>query len=128
VTEAARDLVDYMLFVDEAPLVGPVKGTAGFAESFVARGPRDAQGRSLREFDLRRRVFKYPCSYMIYTPAFDGLPPQAKNAVFTRLWEVLSGRETDQRYRGLTLQDRQAIVSILRETKPDLPDFFKPVG
>jgi hypothetical protein len=127
-TEAARDLVDYMLFVDEAPLVGPVKGAAGFAESFVARGPRDAQGRSLREFDLRRRVFKYPCSYMIYTPAFDGLPPQAKNAVFARLWEVLSGRETHQRYRGLTLQDRQAIVSILRETKPDLPDFFKPVG
>ena len=54
VTDAARDLVDYMLFVDEAPLVGPVKSTSGFAESFVARGPRDGQGRSLREFDLRR--------------------------------------------------------------------------
>src|SRR5262245_61693977 len=41
VTEAARDLVDYMLFVDEAPLTGPVKGGSGYAESFVARGPKD---------------------------------------------------------------------------------------
>ena len=125
VTEAARDLVDYLLFVDEAPLTGPVKGGSGFAESFGARGPRDGQGRSLRDFDLRRRLFKYPCSYMIYTPAFDALPPAAKNAVYTRLWEVLSGRETQPRYRSLTPQDRQAIVSILRETKRDLPTYFQ---
>jgi hypothetical protein len=124
VTEAARDLVDYMLFVDEAPLVGPVKSTSGFAESFVARGPRDGQGRSLRELDLRRRLFKYPCSYMIYTPAFDALPPAAKNAVYSRLWEVLSGKDASPRYKGLAAQERQAIVSILRETKKDLPDYF----
>jgi hypothetical protein len=128
VIEAARDLVDYMLFVDEAPLTGPVKGGSGFAESFTAQGPKDGQGRSLRELDLRRRLFKYPCSYMIYTPAFDSLPPAAKNAVYARLWEVLSGRETQPRYRGLTPQDRQAIVSILRETKRDLPDYFQPAG
>jgi hypothetical protein len=125
VTEAARDLVDYMLFVDEAPLAGPVKGGSGFAETFAARGPRDGQGRSLRDFDLRRRLFKYPCSYMIYTPAFDALPPAAKTAVYARLWEVLSGRDTQPRYRGLTVQDRQAIVAILRETKRDLPDYFR---
>jgi hypothetical protein len=128
VTESARDLVDYMLFVDEAPLTGPIKGGSGFAESFGARGPRDMQGRSLRDFDLRRRLFKYPCSYMIYTPAFDTLPAPAKNAVYSRLWEVLSGRDTQPRYRRLTPQDRQAIVSILRETKRDLPEYFKPIG
>jgi hypothetical protein len=127
VTEAARDLVDYMLFVDEAPLAGPVKGGSGFAESFGAKGVRDGQGRSLRDFDLRQRLFKYPCSYMIYTPAFDALPAAAKGAVYSRLWEVLSGRDKQPRYRGLTLQDRQAIVSILRETKRDLPDYFQPV-
>ena len=125
VAEAARDLVDYMLFVDEAPLTGPVKSTSGFAESFAARGPRDGQGRSLREFDLRRRLFKYPCSYMIYTPAFDSLPPAAKNTVYSRLWEVLSGKDVSPRYKGLAAQDRQAIVSILRETKKDLPDYFR---
>ena len=127
-TEAARDLVDYMLFVDEAPLTGPMKGGSGFAETFSAKGPRDGQGRSLRDFDLRRRLFKYPCSYMIYTPAFDGLPTVAKNAVYTRLWDVLSGRDTEPRYRSLSPQDRQAIVSILRETKRDLPTYFQPLG
>ena len=127
VSEAARDLVDYLLFVDEAPFVGPVHGSAGYAEVFTKAGPRDSKGRSLREFDLRRRIFRYPCSYMIYTPAFDKLPPRAKDVVYARMWEVLSGREKAPRYRSLTLADRQAIVEILRDTKPDLPSFFQPV-
>ena len=42
-----------MLFLDEAPLTGPVKGNAGFAEWFAAQGPRDGKGRSLRDLDLR---------------------------------------------------------------------------
>jgi hypothetical protein len=125
VTDSARELVDYMLFVDEAPLVGPVKGSSGFAEAFAARGPRDGQGRSLRDLDLRQRLFKYRCSYMIYTPAFDALPPAARTAVYSRLWEVLSGKDASPRYKGLAAQDRQAIVSILRETKKDLPDYFR---
>ncbi len=124
VREAARDMVDYMLFVDEAPLVGPVSGSAGFAERFVASGPKDSKGRSLRELDLRRRLFRYPCSYMIYTDAFDGLPAMAKDAVFARMWEVLSGHETQPRYRALAPADRQVIVQILRDTKKDLPSYF----
>jgi hypothetical protein len=127
VTEAARDLVDYMLFIDEAPLVGPVKGGAGYEAVFAAQGPRDMKGRSLRQLDLRRRMLRYPCSYMIYTPAFDALPARAKDAVYARLWEVLSGREKAPRYKVLTLADRQAIVEILRDTKPGLPTFFQPV-
>ncbi|HEY1303018.1 MAG TPA: hypothetical protein VGF24_05690 [Vicinamibacterales bacterium] len=127
VKEAARDLVDYLLFVDEAPLVGPVHGGAGFEKVFTVPGPRDTKGRSLRELDLRRRLFRYPCSYMIYTPAFDGLPPRAKDAVYARMWEVLSGRDPSPRYKSLTLGDRQAIVEILRDTKQGLPAFFQPV-
>src|SRR4029079_7460473 len=125
VREAASDLVDYLLFVDEAPLVGPIQGSSGYAEWFAKQGPRDSQGRSLRDFDLRRRLFKYPCSYMIYTPAFDALPPAATNAVYSRLWEVLSGRAASPRYKGLAAQDRQAIVSILRNTKKGLPAYFQ---
>ena len=125
VREAARDLVDYMLFVDEAPLVGPVKGTSGFAERFAAEGPRDSRGRSLRELDLRRRLFRYPCSYMIYTDAFDALPSAAKTAVYERLFEVLSGKEVHPRYRRLSAADRQAIREILSETKKDLPAYFR---
>jgi hypothetical protein len=127
VKEAASDLVDYLLFVDEAPFVGPMQGGSGFAEQFVKQGPRDAQGRSLREFDLRRRLFKYPCSYMIYTEAFDALPRAAKDAVYARMWEVLSGREKKAPYATrLSATDRRAIVEILRATKKDLPAYFQP--
>jgi hypothetical protein len=125
VADAAKDLVDYLLFIDEAPLTGPVTGGSGFAEKFPQAGPRDKQGRSLRDFDLRRRLFRYPCSYMIYAPAFDGLPGLARDAVYARMWEVLSGREKQPKYRVLTLADRRAIVEILRETKPGLPAFFQ---
>ena len=127
VAEAAAELVDYMLFVDEAPLSGPVRGTSGFAEGFSARGPRDSEGRSLRELDLERWLFRYPCSYMIYTGAFDALPMLARDAFYERMWEVLSGRETGAVYGRLSLSDRQAIVEILRDTKSDLPSYFATV-
>ena len=122
--EAAADLVDYMLFVYEAPLAGPMQGSSGFAATFSAQGPRDAKGRSLRDLDLRSRMFRYPCSYMIHTEAFDALPAAAKTAVYTRLWDILSGREKHQRYNRLTAADRRAIVEILRDTKKDLPAYF----
>ena len=123
--EAAADLVDYMLFVHEAPLVGPMQDSSGFAATFMGQGPRDAKGRSLRDLDLRRRLFRYPCSYMIYTEAFDALPAAGRDAVYTRLWDILSGREKHQRYNRLTAADRQAIIEILRETKRDLPVYFQ---
>jgi len=71
---------------------------------------------------------RYPCSYLIYSPMFDALPPSMKSLIYERLWQVLSGAERDARYRAaLTLADRQAIVEILRDTKPGLPSYFKPV-
>jgi hypothetical protein len=126
IRETARELVDYLLFVDEAPFAAAVSGTSGFTEQFPAAGPRDAKGRSLRQLDLEHRLFRYPCSYMIYTAAFDALPVAAKEAVYTRLWEVLSGRDKDRSYDRLSAADRQAIVEILRDTKPGLPDYFAP--
>lgn len=108
VDEAAADLVEYMLFVYEAPLTSPVRGTSGFAETFTALGPFDDKGRSLRQLDLNTRLLKYPCSYMIYSAAFDGMPATAKSAVYRRL-----ARELPKRENG------QAILEILRATKKD---------
>jgi len=124
VADAASDVVDYLLFVDEAPLPHRIQGSSGFAERFSARGPRDAHGRSLYQLDLERRMMRYPCSYMIYAPAFDALPQPALDAVYRRLWQVVSGQETSKRYAKLTAADRQAIVEILRETKKSLPAYF----
>ncbi len=125
IQDAAIELVDYLLFVDEVPLPGPIAGTSGFAEWFSSREPRDSQGRSLREFDLTRWLFRYPCSYMIYAPAFEALPDLAKDVIYARLWEVLSGQETDERYGRLSSSDRGAVVAILRDTKSDLPPYFQ---
>ena len=125
-TGIASEVVDYLLFIDEAKLTERVRGTSGFAERFSAREPRDRKGRSLYELDLNRRLMKYPCSYLIYSPAFDALPPIIKEPLYKRLWEVLSGQEQDARYRSaLSASDRQAILEILRDTKKDLPPYFQ---
>jgi len=119
----AAEVVDYLLFVDEAPLQA-VKGTSGFAERFSALGPRDSQGRSLRDLDLERRLMRYPCSYMIYSEAFDALPAAARNAVYQRMWTVLSGADPAAKYARLSTTDRRAVIEILKDTKRDLPAFF----
>jgi hypothetical protein len=121
----AEDLVRYLLFADEAPLEGPIAGTSDFAREFAARGPRDAKGRSLRDFDLGRRIFRYPCSYLIYSDAFDALPGPAQEFVYRRLLEVLTGRERGDGYKKLSAEDRRAILEILVATKPGLPDDWK---
>jgi len=122
----AEEVVDYLLFVDEAPLVDHVAGGSGFAARFSASGPRDSKGRSLYELDLRTRLLKYRCSYLIYSPAFDALPPAIKAPIYERLRQVLSGEEHAPRYvSALPRADRQAILDILRDTKPDLPEVFR---
>jgi len=90
--ELLRETADYLLFDGEAPLAAPVRGGLGFAQVFAAAGPRDSKGRSLRELDLQTRLFKYRCSYMIDSPAFDALPAEARLAVFTRMRDELTAR------------------------------------
>jgi hypothetical protein len=121
---AAEKLVRYMLFVDEFKLKSPVAGTSEFAAQFPARGPRDGQGRSLRELDLTGRLFKYPCSYLIYSESFNSLPPPVKQQVYDRLVQVLSGDDRSSEFAHLSPADRTAVREILVETKPDLRERF----
>jgi hypothetical protein len=80
----------------------------------------------LRDFDLQKRLFKYPLSYMIYSEAFDALPEQVRERVYRRLYDVLSGADQSDRFkRHLSPDDRRAVLEILRETKPGLPPYFK---
>lgn len=125
--ETAQELADYLLFADEAPLPSPIRGASEYASQFSSRGPRDGKGRSLRELDLTRRLLRYPCSYMIYTDAFDALPAPAKTLVYERMWQILSGAAKDWDYKKLAPADRRAIIEILRDTKTGLPEYFKPV-
>ena len=122
---SAEKLVRYLLFTNEIPLETPIAGTSDFARQFTARGPRDSQGRSLRDFDLQKRIFKYPCSYLIYSEAFDAIPAPAKDYVYRRLFDILSGREQGPEFASLSSQDRRAILEILVATKPGVPDQWK---
>ncbi len=115
---ACEPLVKGLLFANEAPLTEPVIGTSGFGGEFQRRGPKDHRGRSLRELDLTKRLFRYPCSYLIYSEAFDSLPAEARQYVYHRLWEVLSGKDQSPDFTRLSAQDRLAIKGILLDTKP----------
>lgn len=118
------DIVGYMLFVDEARLVEPVTGVSTFTRTFAERGPRDTRGRSLRDFDLKTRLFRHPLSYMVYSPLFDGMPSPILDRIYQRLYDVLTGRETGAKYAQLSTADRRTLFEILVETKPNLPAYF----
>lgn len=125
IASAGDDLIEAMLFVEETKLTAPVSGTSGFSDVFATRGPRDKQGRSLRDFDLQRRLFKYPCSFLIYSESFDTLPTEMKSYVWQKLWDVLCGTDQSEKFAHLSKADRQAIIEIIRDTKADLPDYWR---
>ena len=119
IEKVGEPLVRALLLVDEAPLGAAIEGTSGFAEHFEQKGVQDSRGRSLRELDLRHRLFKYPLSYMIYTRAFNRLPVEAKEFVYRRLGEVFGGADRSEDFAHVSETDREAILEILRDTKPD---------
>jgi hypothetical protein len=121
IEDISEQLVRYLLFTNEVPLENPVAGTSAFAQEFAARGPFDSEGRSLRQFDLHKRIFRYPCSYLVYSDDFASIPEPAKGIIYHRLFEILSGREQGPEFASLSNQDRRAILEILAATKPDLP-------
>jgi len=115
------ELADYLLFAGEAGLPVALTPRQGFAEHLESTTPKDRRGRSFGQLDLVRRLLRYPCSYMVYSEAFDGLPRPVKAAVYRRMLDRLSGTDTLPRFARLTADDRRAILEILKDTKPDFP-------
>ena len=128
IKSAGEALVRQMLFADEPVLADPIKGTSSFAADFESKGPRDSMGRSLRDLDLKRRMFRYPLSYLIYSESFDALPDEMKDYVYRRLWEVLKGAEESGDFAHLKRSSRRAIVEIVAQTKKGLPDYWDPAA
>jgi len=123
IRSVGEPLVRYLLFADEALLTEPVNGTTEFVREFSARGRRDPQGRTLRDFDLKRRMFRHPLSYLIYSEAFEEQPGPLKEYVYRRLWEILTGDGGE--FDHLSADDRRAVLDILRSTKTGLPDYWR---
>jgi hypothetical protein len=125
IKSACEPLVKAMLFCEAQALPEPVVGDPAFARDFASVGPRDEAGRSLRELDLHQRVFKYPCSFLIYSDQFASLPKPAKNWVYGRLGEVLSGKDTGPEFAHLSSADRKNVREILAATLKDLPGSWR---
>jgi hypothetical protein len=115
----------YLLFTEETPLCAPLSGDPQFVADFTASARRDSKGRSLRDLDMRTRMFRYPCSFLIYSDAFDQLPTVMRDHLLQRLYDILTGRDPDPQFAGLAPADRQAVLEILRETKPNLPEYWR---
>jgi hypothetical protein len=122
---AVDDLLECFLMADEPPLAAPVAGTSAFAAEFVTRGPAAPDGRSLRELDLERRLFRHPCSFLVYSPSFAALPPEVRTRFWDRLSGILAGSADDPRFAHLSPDDRAAIREILAATHPAAPPAWR---
>ncbi len=118
IEEVTEPLVKALVFTDEAMLTDPVIGSTSFTEDFARRGPFDGKGRSLRQFDLQTRTFRYPLSYLVYSEAFDALPHSVRKYIYRRFGEIFDAEESETLVR-LPAEERAVILDILRATKPD---------
>jgi hypothetical protein len=122
VRSIARDLADYLLFAGEVPPSVPLAALPGLAKYLESIAPLDRAGRSCGQLDLDRRLMRYPCSYMIYSEAFDALPSTVKQMVYQRMVDRLSTEDVRRAPQvRLSADDRRAVLEILRETKSDFP-------
>ena len=121
--EQAKIVTRYVLFADEVPLPkGSIEGTAEYRKEFQNARHTKPGGEALRELDLRTRLLKLRCSYMIYSPVFQGLPAPMKQRIFRRLGEALDSTKADAEYAYLPADEKRAIRAILKSTLADLPE------
>lgn len=118
IDSSVDDLLEQLLFCGEFELTDVVTGSTEFAAEFEARGRLDSKGRSLRQFDLTTRMFRYPCSYLIHSDAFMGLPELAQTRTVAKLERILTGEDDSPQYNHLTPRVRSSIHEILRDTHP----------
>jgi hypothetical protein len=119
IRNVTEPLVIAMLFGWTPELTSPIAGSSGFASEFAKQGPFDRKGRTLRELDLNTRLFRYPLSYVVYTESFKAIPAPAKEYVYKRFREILTGDDKSMAYAHLSASDRKAMLEILEDTKPD---------
>ncbi len=115
-----RAFLRYMLFTEEAKFPAELDGSRLFKEAFQKNAKRDSKGRSLKDFNLTTRLFRYPCSFLIDSEAFRNLPQLVRDAVLSRLHNILTGRDSHPDFQNLDRDDAKAVFEILKETAPDL--------
>lgn len=113
------ELSRYLLFADEAPMPeGGIEGDPSLREEFLATRKAASNGDSLKDFDLETRLFRNRCSYMIYSPLFQGLPEGFRRRIYQRMDKALAASPADPEYSHLDPAEKSRIRSILKETVP----------
>lgn len=119
IQKLAESVVETMLFCDEQIWSEPIQGHVDFQKQFAASSQRDSQGRSLRDFDLQTRLFRYPCSYLIYSAAFDDLTLELRQEILRQLGSALHGSADKPSLVHISPETQKAIYEILLETHPE---------
>lgn len=119
IESSAERVLKHLLFCDEFPLTDQIRGSSSFANEFVARGKPDSRGRSLRDFEMKTRMFRYPCSYLIHSEAFASLPDPVRIQVLRRLKKILNSAKTSAEFAHLTRETKRDITAILMDTHPE---------
>lgn len=119
IAAVGEELVKALLFADEFELTDRVVGSPRFVSDFTKTGPVDSRGRSFKDFDLSKYMFKNRCSFLILSRHFDGLPDPVMKYVKERMTEILIHGMNLPDGVSIDAQQRATIVSMLTELKPD---------
>ena len=112
----AEGLIDSLFMTGQPEFLARINGTSGFSENFMSRGKKDSQGRSFRELDLSKSLFKYPFSYLIYSDAYASLPKKVREIIAQRIKEVLSPEYSGDFYPHISSSSKIIIAEILDDT------------
>lgn len=120
---SADDVVDAMLFKNEAALPKNIVGSPAFQKSFAAGALRAKEGDSLKDLLISGHLFKNRCSYLIYSDSFREPPAPLKTRIYTRLARALDAVAPDTRYNYIDAAERGRIRKILDETCPEFRQY-----
>lgn len=116
-SDAEDKLLRYLVFEDEPPLPKPLNPEAiqhsRYREYFENQSPNDSDGRSLRQFDLKTRVFRHRLSYLIEHPLFLQLPTECRDRLYDRLRSGFRDSPTPSGFKHLSDHERATLDELL---------------
>ena len=119
-----ESLVKYLFFSEEAKLTDQISFNAEFTKAFYQNSPKDSNGRFLKKIKGKDRLFEYPVSFMIYSNTFSALPAKAREIIFGRMKEILTGKDKSADFKHLSSDMKKDLLKILLETHSEFKLYF----
>ncbi|MGB0992668.1 MAG: hypothetical protein ACPG32_09385 [Akkermansiaceae bacterium] len=112
-------ILKLLLFADEAKLpTDGIDGSQQFVKDFTAAG-KSHDDYSLRDLRLQKRLFKYRCSYMIYSKSFALVPDTIRADVLKSIRAITTEGKTYPGLPSLSKREKERIDLILKSTLPE---------